>query len=163
MKKIVLLFSLLLTIFLSSCNHSSDMADQIIGEWEMVNYKDSDWWYYYNEDGTQTETFTYEDECVVTPDHPEWVVLRITKMFMTVIDGGEEVDDIIMNVPMPYTFKGDKLSSLLMSYDHTDHVTVSFEDDDTMVFYVNDSGEMQDSDYGGYEHYESWVTYRRLK
>ena len=62
MKKISFLFSLLLAIFLSSCNHSSDMADQIIGKWEMVHYKESSWWYYYNEDGTQTETYTLDEE-----------------------------------------------------------------------------------------------------
>ena len=101
MKKIAFLFGLLFTIFMSSCNHSSDMADQIIGEWEMVHYKESSWWYYYNEDGTKTETYTFEEECDVTPEHPEWAVLRFTKMFMSVIDGGSEVDDIIIGVPFP--------------------------------------------------------------
>ena len=50
-----------------------------------------------------------------------------------------------------------------MSYDHTDHLTVSFNDDDTMVFYVDDSGDLLDANYGGYEHYEEWVTYRRVE
>ena len=163
MKKISFLFSLLLAIFLSSCNHSSDMADQIIGKWEMVHYKESSWWYYYNEDGTQTETYTLDEEYDVTPEHPEWAVLRFTNMFMSLIDGGAEVDDILLGVPFPYTFEGDKLSSLIMSYDHTDYLTVSFKDDDTMVFYVDDSGELEEANYGGYEHYESWVTYRRIK
>ena len=99
MKKISFLFSLLLAIFLSSCNHSSDMADQIIGKWEMVHYKESSWWYYYNEDGTQTETFTLEEDYDVTPEHPEWAVLRFTKMYMSLIDGGSDVDDIIMGIP----------------------------------------------------------------
>ena len=35
--------------------------------------------------------------------------------------------------------------------------------DGTMVFYVDDSGELEEANYGGYEHYESWVTYRRIK
>lgn len=163
MKKISFLFCLLLAVFMSSCNHSSEMADQIIGEWEMVHYKESSWWYYYNEDGTQTETYTLDEEYDVTPDHPEWAVLRFTNMFMSLIDGGAEVDDILLGIPFPYTFEGDKLSYMMMTYDHTDHLTVSFNGDDTMVFYVDDSGELEEANYGGYEHYESWVTYRRIK
>lgn len=162
MKKIVLLFSLFLSMFLSSCNHSSDMADQIIGEWEVVNMKESEWWWYYNEDGTQTETFTYEEDFAVTPEHPDWYVMKFTKMYMSIIDSSE-AEEMIMNVPFSYTFEDDQLKSTLLSYDHTNTVTVSFEDDDTMILYVDDSGYMDDGDYGGYEHYESWVTYRRLK
>ena len=67
MKKISFLFCLLLAVFMSSCNHSSEMADQIIGEWEMVHYNESSWWYYYNEDGSVNTLSDYKalEECLL--------------------------------------------------------------------------------------------------
>jgi hypothetical protein len=77
------------------------------------------------------------------------------------IEIGDEESQELLNIPFPYSIKGDKFTSLLISGDYTNTVTVSFKDDDTMIFYMNDSGYMEDN--RGYEEYESWITYRRVK
>ncbi len=164
MKKIFTLFSVFFFLLtMNSCTNNKDT--DIIGEWECTHFKESGWWYYYNEDGTKSDTYYDNEEYSVSPDHPEWYMIRFTNMFMTITDGGAEVDDFIKNVPLPYSFKGDQLRSTLFtsSYDHTDFVTVTFPNDNTMKWYINDSGNIEDSDYGGYEDYKFWITFRRLK
>lgn len=158
MKKIFFLLIALLSISLYSCKSGSD--DRIIGEWETAYLVEDDWWYYLNEDGSQTETYYYTDEYPITQDNPEWYVLRITNMFISIIDGNDE-EISLMDIPFTYSYKDDQLSSILLSGDYTNTVTVSFPNDNTMIFYMDDSGDMEDGN--GYEHYESWTTFRRVK
>ena len=147
---------------LNSCTPDLETtAGKIIGDWELTHITEDGWWWYYNEDGTQTDTYTYSDSYDVTPENEDWVVFRITSLAMSVIDTGNEEVRFLLNIPFPYSLKGNKLSSLLLEADHTNVVTVSFEDDDTMIFYLNDTGYMEDGN--GYENYEQWATYRRVK
>ena len=118
-------------------------------------------WWYYNEDGTQSETQTYEDSYDITPDNEDWHILRIGTLAVSVIDTGSEETEELLNIPFPYNIKDDQFTSLLLMGDYTNTVTVSFKDDDTMILYMNDSGYMEDN--SGYEEYESWTTYRRVK
>ena len=146
MKKISFLFGLLFAIFMSSCNHSSYMSDKIIGEWETIHIRE--------------KGFLYEESYDVTPEVTEdWYIIKISKSFMKIIETNDEDVEGISNIPFPYTFKDDKLTSLLLNSDNTSTVTVSFTDDNTMVFYMDDSGYTD----GEYETYEQWTTYRRLK
>lgn len=141
-----------------SCRSGAD--DRIIGEWKTTYLVENDSWYYFNEDGSQTETQYYSDEYPLTQENYEWYVLRITNMFISIIEGNEE-EIALMNIPFTYSYKDEQLSSILLSGDHTNTVTVSFPDDNTMIFYMNDSGAMEDGN--GYENYESWTSFQRVK
>ncbi|MBQ8223200.1 MAG: hypothetical protein IJZ87_07680 [Bacteroidales bacterium] len=150
MKKILVLLSFFSLFAMSSCNHSSDMSDKIIGDWETIHIREKGDYdgYYYDE--------SYE----VTPDViEEWYVISINKLFMKITETNDEDIAGIANIPCTYTFKDDQLTSLLLNSDNTSTVTVSFTDDDTMIFYMDDSGYTD----GIYETYEQWTTYRRVK
>ena len=161
MKKISFLLGFIILFFMTSCTVNPD--SDILGEWEIVNIKENEWWYYNYEDGTISDTQYYADEYSLNPEHPEWYMVRIKRGFMTIKEAGADVDEIIVNVPFPYTFNGNKLTSILLAFDHTNSVTVSFPNDNTMIWYVDDSGDLEESSYGGYEHYEAWMTFRRVE
>lgn len=164
MKKILTIFTVsFLLLVMNSCTNNE--GTEIIGDWECIYLKESGWWYYYNEDGTKTDTEYYNEEYSVSPEHPEWYVIRFTNRFMTLKDGGADVDNFIINVPFTYSFIGDQLKSMLFtaSYDHTDFVTVTFPDENTMEWYIDDSGSLDDAEYGGYEDYKFWITFSRVK
>lgn len=147
MKKIFLLTSLCFLIFMSSCRHSSDMSEMIIGDWETIHIK---------EQGNDCNGYYFDDSYEVTPEvTEEWFILSINKASMKIKEINAEHMSGIKNIPFPYTFKGDKLTSLLLDSDNTRTVTVSFTDDDTMIFYMDDSGQG--------DRYEQWTTFRRLK
>lgn len=137
---------------MSSCNHSSDMADMIIGDWETIHIR---------EKGNDCNGYYFEDSYDVTPEIvEEWYILSINKATIKMKEtNDEDVWENLKNIPFPYTFKGDKLKTPILSGDNTNIITVSFKDDDTMIFYMDDSGYTD----GKYEEFEQWTTYRRLK
>ena len=152
-----------LSLTLNSCTPDLETtAGKMIGDWETVSCIDNDWWYYINEDGTQTETFYYNEEYSITPESEDWLILRISSLALSIIDSSDEETSFLHNIPFTYSLKDNNLTSLLLQGDHTNTVTVSFIDQDTMVFYMKDCGDMNDGNRG-YEHYESWTTYRRVK
>ena len=163
MKKLFFIWGIItLALSLNSCALDPESnAGKMIGDWETIHVTESDMWWYYNEDGTQTEPNTYEASYDITPGSEDWCILRIGALAISAIEIGDEESQELLNIPFPYSIKGDKFTSLLISGDYTNTVTVSFKDDDTMIFYMNDSGYMEDN--RGYEEYESWITYRRVK
>ena len=163
MKKLLFIGGIIiLTLTLNSCALDPEStAGKMIGDWETVHITESDMWWYYNEDGTQSETLTYEDSYDITPENEDWHILRIGTLAVSVIDTGSEDAEELLNIPFPYSIKDDQFTSLLLMGDYTNTVTVSFKDDDTMILYMNDSGYMEDN--SGYEEYESWTTYRRVE
>ena len=163
MKKLFFIWGIItLVLSLNSCVlDPNSNASKMIGDWETVHITESDMWWYYNEDGTQTEPSTYEASYDITPGSEDWCILRIGALAISAIEIGDEESQELLNIPFPYSIKGDQFTSLLITGDYTNTVTVSFKDDDTMIFYMNDSGYMEDN--SGYEEYESWITYRRVK
>ncbi len=163
MKKLFFIWGIItLVLSLNSCVlDPNSNASKMIGDWETVHITESDMWWYYNEDGTQSEMNTYENSYDIIPGSEDWSILRITPLAISAIEIGDEESQELLNIPFPYSIKGDQFTSLLITGDYTNTVTVSFKDDDTMIFYMNDSGFMEDN--SGYEEYESWITYRRVK
>ena len=151
MKKSFILLSFFFLLLTTSCNHSSDMADMIIGDWETIHIR---------EKGDDCNGYYFEDSYEITPEVvEEWCIISINNSFMKIVETNDEDVNDIANFPFPYTFKGDQLTSLLLNSDNTSTVTVSFIDEDTMVFYMDDSGYTD----GLYETYEQWTTFRRVE
>lgn len=126
------------------------MSDKIIGEWETIHIRERGYY-----DG-----YSYDQSYSVTPEVvEEWYVLKISGSFMKIIETNDEDVEALTKIPFPYTLKDDKLTSLLLNSDNTSTVTVIFTDDDTMIFYMDDSGYTD----GIYETYEQWITYRRIE
>lgn len=159
--KIYILLSLVFVALMNSCALDPDStASKMMGKWEAIHIEESEWYYYLNEDGSKGDVHSYEGSHAIEPYSEEWLILNISALAISVVETGDEESAGLCNIPFPYSLKGDKLSSLLLSYDYTNTVTISFKDDDTMIFYVDDSGEMEN---GGYDHYESWLTFCRVK
>ncbi len=138
------------------------LESKLQGYWEHVHYKESGWFYYNDENGTPGEKEYYNDEYDVTCNDGkrEWMVLRFHQgsVYLVATDDPESVN--LLDMPIPYSLDGNVLSSMLISGDHTNSATISFENENEMTLYLYDAGSMDDN--AGYECDESWITYRRI-
>lgn len=172
MKK-TLLKGLLLSfvVALVSCFRPDDSAipadNKLIGYWEVVHSKESDKGYIIEADGSHSPYNYIDDFNVSCNDGKEmWNIFHFTDAYVTLIATDDPEMAMILDIPVGYTRVGNTLTSLLFEGDLNNEVTISFEGDDTLILYKNETGFLFNEDWGRneeYMEYEIWLTLRRVK
>lgn len=167
MKRLLLTIAVCMTAVLATGCFKPDItedtvnADKFEGYWINTHCIERDHEYY--SDGT---SYINDGEYDIVPNDGkgEWAIFRFHGGMVSLIATDDPDLADICGIPVPYTIKGNKLSSIdFFQGDFTDHVTYEFTSKDSWIMHLNDCGTYSEGDLTVRQDYKSWITFKRYQ
>ena len=138
------------------------------GYWEFFHIREINYSYDILEDGSIANTMSYTNDYEVNCNdgNKEWMIINFSGGFMSIVATDDPDMSFGLNIPVPYTFDGQVLTTPFLEKDHGGNsAELTFSGDNSFTIYILDEGNLYDSNTGtlnGYEKYQSWTTFRRV-